>query len=218
MHSVKLLQKLLRKSCPKVHKKRLNCLTDIVTGLITGGQLWISALGRAIENSTTAKHNIKKVDTLVGNVKLHAERLTYYQFLASQFISEKARPIIIVDWSPVSGDCANNILRASMTGAGRTLTIYEEIHALKYYANDETHKIFLDNLQSILPEGCCPVVITDAGFRNPWFKLIKALGWNFLGRLRHNTQVQIGKDAEFKGVTTLHNQATSRPTEYSCSS
>jgi len=169
MHAVRLLQTITEKSCPNIHKLRSRCLFDVVTSLIDCGQLWISALGRNVRNQTTAKHNIKKVDTLVGNEKLHADRLRYYKHLSTTLIGAKKRPIIIVDWSPIRGDCKHNLLRASVTGAGRTLTIYEEVHELKYYSNKSTHDNFLTALQKIIPDGCKPIVVTDAGFSFFWF-------------------------------------------------
>lgn len=63
MHAVRLLQTTIEKSCPIIHKKRSDCLFDVVSALIDSGKLWISALGRGVKNQTTSKHNIKKVDT-----------------------------------------------------------------------------------------------------------------------------------------------------------
>jgi len=208
MHAAILLQTLTEKSCPSVHKKRSDCLFDVVTALIDSGQLWISALGRTIRNKTTAKHNIKKVDTLVGNEKLHRDRKSYYTYMATTLIGSKKRPLIIVDWSPVQGDCAHNFLRASVTGNGRSLTLYEEVHELKDYANNKVHKNFLNNLAEVIPADCQPIVITDAGFRNPWFRLILDLGWDFVGRLRHNTKLKLEDNNDWHGATSLHSRAT----------
>jgi hypothetical protein len=211
MQSVTLLQTLTQKSCPSVHKKRSDCLFDVVTSLISGGQLWISALGRSVKNNTTAKHNIKKVDTLVGNRKLHQDRLLYYKFTTNLLLEGKTRPAIIVDWSPVSGDCEHYFLRASVTGIGRTLTLYEEVHEEKHYANQTIHKNFLKTLYEIVPAMCRPIIVSDAGFRNPWFKAVTALGWDFIGRLRYNTHVQCNQDSGWQGINTYHSQATSTP-------
>jgi hypothetical protein len=211
MHAIQLLQKNTEKSCPEIHIKRSQCLFEVVTSLIDCGKLWISALGRSIKNQTTSKHNIKKVDTLVGNEQLHRERKLYYQYVASTFIGNKKRPMVIVDWSPISGDCQHYFLRASVTGKGRSMTIYEEVHELKYYANYGVHKNFLNILASILPVGCRPIVITDAGFRNTWFSLIAKLNWDFIGRLRYNTFVQTESDGTWDNVRTLHSKATNTP-------
>jgi hypothetical protein len=211
MHAVKLLQTMTEKSCPEIHQKRVDCLFEVVGSLIDCGKLWISALGRGIRNQTTAKHNIKKVDTLVGNDRLHQERLIYYRYLSALWIGNKKRPVIIIDWSPISGDCTHYFLRASVTGIGRTLTIYEEVHELKFYANPEIHKQFLNKLSEILPAECRPIVVTDAGFRNTWFSIVLQQGWDFIGRLRHNTFVQLNADSDWKSVKTLHALATQTP-------
>ncbi|ADG25732.1 hypothetical protein [Legionella pneumophila] len=62
------------------------CLFEVVSSLIDCGKLWISALGKGLKNHTTAKHNIKKVDTLVGNRKLHDERDCFYNYVATTLL------------------------------------------------------------------------------------------------------------------------------------
>lgn len=210
MHAVRLLQNHIEKSCPNIHKKRSQCLFDIVRSLIDCGKLWISALGRGIENQTTSKHNIKKVDTLVGNRKLHQERDSVYSYVAATCIGNHKRPVLLIDWSPVAGDCKHYFLRASVTGIGRAMTVYEEVHAQKYYANNTIHQNFLRKLSTILPIGCKPIIVTDAGFRNTWFSLIIALGWDFIGRMRHQTLIQT-EGAVWQDVRYLHPKATSTP-------
>ncbi|MDX1857166.1 IS4 family transposase, partial [Legionella pneumophila] len=210
MHAVRLLQTNIEKSCPNIHKKRSVCLFEVVGSLIDCGKLWISALGRSLKNHTTAKHNIKKVDTLVGNRKLHDERDCFYNYVATTLIGTKTRPIIIVDWSPVSADCKHYFLRASVTGIGRSMTIYEEVHLQKHYANNTIHTHFLRKLRSILPENCHPIVVIDAGFRNTWFRLITKLGWDFIGRVRFQTLIKIG-DEDWVYVKCLYPKATTTP-------
>ncbi len=70
---------------------------------------------------------------------------------------------------------------------------------------------FLDELQAILPEGCQPIILSDAIFKTPWFQTIEAKGWYWVGRVRGN--VQISLDGEiFEGCTTIMKQATTTPT------
>lgn len=44
------------------------------------------------------------------------------------------------------------------------------------------HKQFLNKLHSILPQGCRPCILSDAGFKNPWFEAVSALGWHYKHR------------------------------------
>lgn len=40
------------------------------------------------------------------------------------------------------------------------MTIYEEVHLQKHYANNTFHTHFLRKLRSILAENCRPIVVT----------------------------------------------------------
>jgi Transposase DDE domain len=44
-------------------------------------------------------------------------------------------------------------------------------------------------LAAVIPSDCKPVIVTDAGFRTPWFDAVAALGWDFIGRIRDTTKV-----------------------------
>ena len=41
---------------------------------------------------------------------------------------------------------------------------------MRRYNNAKTHRRFLQRLKSVLPGGCCPIVVTDAGLRGSWFR------------------------------------------------
>ena len=66
----------------------------------------------------------------------------------------------------------------------RGTSVYEEVHEQKYLANPKVHRRFIHAIQAMLPVGCEPIVMTDAGFHAPWLKMIAALGWQFIGRVR----------------------------------
>jgi len=207
MHTMKLLQNLIEKSSPSIHKKRLSCLLDVVGSLLDVSKLWISALGRHIKNNTSEKHNIKKVDTLIGNGRLHQERILFYKMVSQLIIGSKKHPVILVDWSMISPKTSHYFLRASVAMKGRAHTLYEEVHPLNCYANSTIHRTFLNTLKCILPQDCIPIIITDAGFRNPWFRAILDLGWHFIGRLRYQTRIQqVGDSDEWIPVKNFHSQ------------
>ena len=73
---------------------------------------------------------------------------------------------------------------ASVAVNGRSATVYEEVHTL---AKDKrcTHQAFLRQLQAVLPVGCRPIIVTDAGFRTPWFQQVASLGWDWVGWIRN---------------------------------
>ena len=49
----------------------------------------------------------------------------------------------------------------------------------------EVQNKFLDKLKSMLPSNCKPIIVADAGFRFPWFKKVRDIGFDFVGRVRH---------------------------------
>lgn len=45
----------------------------------------------------------------------------------------------------------------------------------------------MKKLKAMLAPTCKPIVVTDGGFKVPWFKLIMKLGWDYVGRIRGRT-------------------------------
>jgi hypothetical protein len=66
-------------------------------------------------------------------------------------------------------------------------------------------------LGAMLPSGCVPIVITDAGFRSPWFQLINALGWLFVGCVRNRDMVGPIGGGAFIGVKRFVRQPRQAP-------
>ena len=62
---------------------------------------------------------------------------------------------------------------------------YSRVFPFKRYNSPSAHREFLSGLKLVLPDECCPIVITDAGFRGPWFRAVEALGWDWVGRIRN---------------------------------
>lgn len=67
----------------------------------------------------------------------------------------------------------------------RTITLYKSICLLRKYNTPTTLRQFLNVLKVLLPKGCAPIIVTDAGFRGSWFKTVEAMGWSWSGRV-HN--------------------------------
>ncbi|MCA1773449.1 MAG: IS4 family transposase [Halomonas sp.] len=100
------------------------------------------------------------------------------------------------------------MLRAAIPFAGRSLPIFEKVHHKNGCAYCEAY--LLDAIACLLPEETTPILVTDAGFRNPWFCAVEQRGWYYVGRVRCPTTYQApGKTWE--AVETLFQQATSIP-------
>ncbi|MEO8631515.1 MAG: IS4 family transposase [Betaproteobacteria bacterium] len=175
-----------------------------------GQRITLTELGRALPSQARVKHNIKRVDRLLGNVQLCAERFGIYQAIARWLLGQARQPIIVVDWSDLTADRSWQLLRAAVVLGGRTLTLYEEVHPLRHFANRRVHRVFLRQLATLLPTGTTPILITDAGFRAPWFKAVSSLGWHWIGRVRHLDYVRAQGSPTWVGCKSLYVNANAR--------
>ena len=204
MKAIKLLHKNLAAACPDMHDVRLKALMAGVTSAITEHQVTVTGLGRNLKaySRTQTKHDIKRMDRLVGNKHLHNERKEIYQYLATQLIGPQKHPILIADWSSIPGNKIFQLLRISIPMGGRSLTVYEQCFEEKKLNNTQVHDNFLDELEQLLPEGCQPIILSDAIFKTPWFETIEAKGWYWVGRVRGNVQLSLDGKV-FKGCTAI---------------
>ena len=210
MHGLILLHKRLKCSRGLGHVMRLGALMKAVEGLLSGRKLALTHLGRSLARGRSEKHNIKCMDRLIGNQHLHRERPAVYRLLASWLLSNCQRPVIIIDWSDVGDGHKQLMLTASIPMGGRALPIYEEVHPLRRYNSPRTHRLFLKHLRAIIPENKCPIIVTDAGFRGPWFRQVEALGWDWVGRIRNKVKYCLDEGDSWFYTSRLYSQATNR--------
>jgi len=211
MHATQLINTHLEKMCQGIHKKRMNALMSMVTACIQGKKLSVTGLGRSISNAVFEKHNIKRADRLIGNPFLNQERGVFYTAMAKWIIGTHKQPVILVDWSDLSADGSFHLLRASLPVGGRALPLYDEVHPQKKSNNSDVEKQFLKKLKSLLPKQCRPIVITDAGYRTPWFNAVQAQGWDFVGRVGGQTMITPQSQGNWIRVEKIFDTATHRP-------
>jgi hypothetical protein len=204
MRAVSILRQRLAKSLVQIHAKRHAALWRAVTGLVVGGRLWLTGLGRSLPGTARKKHQIKAIDRLLGNRRLHAEQLDIYRAVTRLLLAPYSRPVILVDWTPVG--TKHHALVASVPIGGRALPLYQEVHPEKNQGKLRLHKQFLRRFHSLLPEGCRPIVVTDAGFRSSWFDAVLKHGWDFVGRVRHRSYVS-EPSGDWVLAKTLHSKA-----------
>lgn len=210
MHATHILDKHLRAHCQGTHQKRMDAVISMFDALLRGRVLTVTGLGRSLRGTAAPKHQIKKADRLIGNPHLHRERESFYRALIALTVGRIQRPVILVDWSDICDDRALQKLRASMAVDGRALTLYEEVHSQSKSANRNVQARFLKTLHRLLPDKCRPIVVTDAGFKNPWFKAVRALGWDFVGRVGGHTMLTPSGRADWRRVERVFETATRR--------
>lgn len=211
MHAIGLLHKRLRQSGIGVHAKRLEVLFVAVSTLFNGRWLMVTDMGRGVISTAYTKHNIKRMDRLLSNGFLFQERRDIYAMLSRGIVGKMSRPIILVDWSDLTADGKWHLLRATLAVGGRGLTLWEEVHPQKHYGRASVQKGFLKTLKVLLPEGARPIILTDAGFRGPWFKAVQALGWDWIGRVRNRTYVKGEAWSKWAPCKDLYAKASTLP-------
>jgi hypothetical protein len=210
MHALTILHRILFNSFPEIHAKRLTCLLAAVDSVVTGSRLTLSDMGRGLQGQVAVKHNIKRIDRLLGNDSLHTEIPKLYEALIRQSLEGITMPLIVIDWSDLTPDRKWQLLRASVAIEGRSMTLYEEVHPQSSATSPRTHQVFLTRLATMLPSGCIPLLITDAGFRSTWFSLVNRMGWYWIGRIRNRDMVSPVNDEVWVGCKTLYTLAKTK--------
>ena len=211
MHAIRLLEKWFKRNCEFMHVKRARALMKVVDGLLRGESATLTELGRSLFTQAYEKHNIKCVDRLLGNEKLWSERVGIYKVIAGWLLGSVKRPWILIDWSDVEIGHRYLMLKAAVSVGGRAISIYEEVHPLKRYANPKVEREFLERLGEVIPPDSQPIIITDAGFRGPWFRSVEEMGWDWIGRVRNMLKCQAVAGGKWKDVRKWYRQATGKP-------
>ncbi len=210
MHANKIVERLLGECLrEQLHAKQAKALEDVVGAALSGAHLSLSRLARGVAPSTAVRHRIKKVDRLLGNPALHAGRRALYGEVAQCWLAGVTQFLVVVDWSDVTADQRWHLLRASVALEGRSVTLYEEIHPQSKYANYDVHRRFLARIAKLLPVGNRPIVMTDAGFRSPWFELVRLRGWQWIGRIRGKDMVQVSEHP-WRRCSDMYQEASAR--------
>lgn len=210
MRVKELLHNTFKQASLLIDKRLHHTLLLACETLLIFRQLSIVGIGRGLPTRAKVKHAIKRMDRLFGSTPLHGKIINYYQDLIKWVIKNTAQPIIIIDWSGLTSCGKFHFLRAAVPVGGRALPILDMAFPLSEYGSQKAHKKFVTQLKKILPKTCSPIVVTDAGFRCPWFKLITSLGWDFVGRVRHLTQYSLKENDIWSSVKDLYRYAQFR--------
>jgi len=191
-----------------MHAARWCALRDVVVSAVNGHALSLVALAVGTPRTTSGRHRVKCVDRLLGNPHLKAHRFDLYAALARQWLTGLPQLLIVVDWSSLTADMQWHWLRASVVCDGRSVTLYEEVHPRKHLGSLAVHTRFTKRLAQLLPKSTHPpIVMTDVGFRNTWFRLIAAQGWQWLGRVRNRDFVRKTEVEDWQPAKLLYRQA-----------
>ena len=208
MHTQNIVTQVMECCLPLMHAARWCALRDVTVSAVNGRALSLVALAVGTPRTTNMRHRVKCVDRLLGNSHLAAHRFDLYAALARQWLTGLPQLLIVVDWSSLTADMQWHWLRASVVCDGRSITLYEEVHPRNRLGSLAVHTRFIKRLAQLLPQGAsAPIVMTDAGFRNPWFRLIAAQNWQWIGRVRNRDYVRNVGANDWQPAKQLYGQA-----------
>ena len=155
-----------------------------------------------IRSHAFEKHRIKRADRLLSNPNLQRE--TPHLYAICFLFCRSKHPVIAVDWSDLDDHKGQFLLRAAMVLKGRPVTLYQEVHSNKTKEKPATHKGFLATFHTMLPSDCQAIIVTDAGYKSPWFRQVRALGWHVVGRGRKPHFYSLDNGHQWQSITQLY--------------
>lgn len=196
-------QNFIEKALPMIHKKRRASLTNQVMSLLNNAKLTLTSLGRHATGVAKVKHKINMVWRFLSNPGVAADSFTIYEGIAATYLNSLNELKIAVDWS---GCCSNEyfLLRASLLYEGRSIPIYNEVHTKDKQEDNDVHIAFLDKLHALIPRDTQVTIVTDAGFKTPWFHKVAQLNWYFMGRVRGVISCRLYDESTWVLVKELH--------------
>lgn len=192
------------------HAARAAALVRVVQALVFGGKAALTHLGRNRAGDAHVKHHIKAVDRLLGNAHLQRESFAIYQAIAHTLFAGTKQPVLVVDWSDF--ECGGGRqwakIQAAVPIGGRAVVVYSRVFPFKRYNSPGAHQDFLRDLKLVLPASCKPIIITDAGFRGPWFRAVEAFGWDWVGRIRNTIKFFNNQTGRWAFTDSLYKSAS----------
>lgn len=185
-HARKIVQGFVHQHLSLIHAARRELLCAAASAVMDGHGLSLSRLARAVMGQGTQKAALKRVDRLMGNPRIGQEAQVVGAALLRTLCRGGQPLVIAVDWSAVAPGGMFVELRASATrtGMGRGLTIYQQVYPKEKLGNARAERTLIETLHGGMPAGVQVIVMTDAGFRRPWFTQVERLGWSWIGRIR----------------------------------
>lgn len=205
----KVCQNFFRNALEPFHKYRQNGLIDATAALINGASLTLTSIRRFLPGTAQVKNKIKRVDRLLGNTALHRDIPLIFRNIISMLTSQLSLCVIAVDWSGYPSQ-EYHVLRASLICDGRSIPLLSWIVPSEKQQNAQIQQAFLDALAAAVNPQARVIIVTDAGFQSAWFRHIKSLGWDFIGRIRGNIQMRLNSQGEC-WLKRQELQASSKP-------
>lgn len=215
MHAREIVQRFFdQEPLQAMHAARRPTFAAAVLAVMRGHWLSVTRLARGLVKGGRCKAAIKRIDRLIGNARIGEEARVIGAALLARLVRMQTPLVIAVDWSAVSPGGGFAELRAAVTwpGMGRGLTVYQCVYAQREQGSGAAERALLKCLRTLIPAGTRVIVVTDAGFRLPWFQYVERQGWSWIGRIRGKTNLEHAGSCE--RISTWFTKATAKATRW----
>ena len=94
-----MVRRICSGSSGVIHARRMAALEAAVEGLTGSERLSVTGIGGGLRSRAFLKHSIKRVDRLLSNPRLQAERWDLFRTVARHLLEGVMRPVILMDLS-----------------------------------------------------------------------------------------------------------------------
>ncbi|AYN26533.1 IS4 family transposase [Buttiauxella sp. 3AFRM03] len=195
MPARQVCQKFFRDALAPFHQYRQNALLDATVALVRGASLTLTSIGRHLPGHAQVKHKTKRVDRLLGNTALHNDIPLIFKNIIFLLTQRLSWCVIAVDWSGYPSQ-EYHVLRASLICDERAIPLLSQVIPSAKQQNAQVQKAFLNALRQAISPDKKVIIVTDAGFQTAWFRHIRSLSWDFMGRVRGNIQFRLNEKGE----------------------
>jgi len=201
MHAYRIVQRFIESHLRLMHAARRQVLAQAVAAIVAGHSVSLTRIARALSGSIRLKAALKRVDRLIGHRRIEQEARLVGALLLKQLSKLSAPLVIVVDWSAVNPGGSFVELRAAVSypGMDRALTVYQQVYPQRQLGSCKIECALLDQLHRWLGGRSRVIVVTDAGFRRPWFAHVERLGWSWVGRVRRGVLLAAPGEARCSG-------------------
>ena len=185
MHAQRIVDRFVNERLA-LHAARRPSWGAAIWAAMRGRVLSLSSLARAIAGGGTVKSALKRMERLIGGARVESEAQEVAAALLGGWRCLGVPLAIAVDWSALDPGSRHVEWRAAVTwlGMGRGLTVYSRVCPLRQLGSAKVERALLAALRGWIAADVQVVIVTDAGFRRPWFAQVEALGWGWIGRVR----------------------------------
>lgn len=213
MHAEKILRRFVLTHMQAVHVSRRESLVNAVYAITRSHPLRLSGLARGMAGTGTHKAALKRADRLLGSRRIAAENDCASRAVVKQLAAMRQELAIAVDWSSSAPGGHFVQLRASLAlpGMGRAITLCQHVYPGDQMGSPCAEEALLQWLKTIIPAHVRVILITDAGFRRPWFQAVAAQGWSWIGRVRKGGKLRLPEDPHWHQAADCFAKARRKP-------